>query len=171
MAIAELSSAAALDDRRWRAHNALGVYSDKSGDYTSAQAHYDLALAQNPAAGQVLNNRGYSKYLAGDLGGAAIDLHAAASEKGFKPAWGNLGLVYASQGLYEDALSAYEEIMGEANAYNNAGQIAMDNGDLEVAKYYLDEAVRLSPTYFPQAEKHLEELHTIRRAGTTGGSH
>lgn len=168
-AIDELTRATALDDRRWRAHNALGVYFDKSGDYARAQSHYDAAIAQNPAAGQVLNNRGYSKYLAGDLGGAAIDLRAAATERGFELAWGNLGLVYASQGRYEEAIAAYEEIMGEANAYNNAGQVAMNNGDFESAKYYFDEAVRLSPTYFPQAEKSLQELQSLRRPGVSGG--
>jgi Flp pilus assembly protein TadD len=170
-AIAELSNATALDDSRWRAHNALGVYFDKTGDYASAQYHYDSALAQNPAAGQVLNNRGYSKYLAGDLGGATIDLRTAATERGFELAWANLGLVYASQGRYEDAISAYEEIMGEANAYSNAGQVAMNNGDLGVAEYYFDEAVRLSPTYFPQAEKSLQKLQTLRRAGMTDRSY
>ena len=163
-AVAVLSDAAAIDDRRWRAHNALGVYLDKSGDYTSAQSHYDRALATNPAAGQVLNNRGYSKYLAGDIGGATIDLYTAAFEKGFELAWGNLGMVYASQGLYDDAISAYREIMNEANTYNNIGQIAIDNGDLDVARFYLVEAVRLSPTYFPQAEKNLKLLQTMHSA-------
>lgn len=170
-AITRLSSATALDDSRWRAHNALGIHFDKNGDYARARSHYDAALAQNPAAGQVLNNLGYSKYLAGDLDGAAIDLRAAATERGFELAWGNLGLVYASQGRYEDAISAYGEIMGEANAFNSTGQVAMNNGDLWSAKYYLDEAVRLSPTYFPQAEKSLQQLQTILRAGVNGGSH
>ena len=78
-------------------------------------------------------------------------------------AWGNLGLVYASQGLYEDAISAYREIMAEANVYNSVGQIAIDNGDLELAQIYLDEAVRLSPTYFPQAQRNLELLQTLVR--------
>ncbi len=78
-------------------------------------------------------------------------------------AWGNLGLVYASQGMYDDAISAYREILSEANVYNSVGQIAIDNGDLELARRYLDEAVRLSPVYFPQAQRNLELLDTLAR--------
>ncbi len=161
VAIAELMSAVTIDERRWRAHNAIGVYLDRAGNYDAAQTHYDSALEENPGAGQILSNRGYSKYLAGDLSGATVDLHTAASDKGFELAWGNLGTVYASQGRYEEAVSAYREIMSEANAYNNTGQIAIENGDLVRAKQFLDEAVRLSPAYFPQAERNLELLQTM----------
>ena len=160
-AIAELTSATAKDEKRWRAHNALGIYLDKSGDFHGAQVHYDSALAQRPDAGYVLNNRGYSKFLAGDFSGATIDLYIAAHDRGFDQAWGNLGMVYASQGLYEEAVSAYREIMSEANAYGNTGQVALENGDLADARHFLDEAIRRSPTYFPEAERNLELLEKL----------
>ena len=164
LALADLTRATAADDASWRAHNALGIYLDRRGEFPAAQAHYDSALAQNPGAGYVLNNRGYSKYLAGDYRGATADLLSAASEQGFERAWGTLGIVYASQGQYDDAVSAYLEIMTEANAYNNVGRIALDNGDLDEARYFLDEAIRRSPTYFPAAEKSLEMLDKLWRA-------
>ncbi|MGI9293939.1 MAG: tetratricopeptide repeat protein, partial [Pseudomonadales bacterium] len=46
----------------------------------------------------------------------------------------------------------------EYYAYNETGAIAMSNGDAEEALHYLTEAVRLSPTYFAQAEKNLAQL-------------
>lgn len=162
-ALTALAKATEIDDGRWRAHNALGVFLDRSGDYSAAQRHYDSALARNPGSGQVLNNRGYSKYLAGDFAGATLDLYTAASANGFDMAWGNLGLVYASQGMYDDAITAYREIMSDANVYNNVGQVAIDNGDLNLARYYLDEAIRLSPVYFPQAQRNLELIETLAR--------
>ncbi len=157
-AINELKSAVANDDQLWRAHNALGVYEDKAGDFAAAQRHYDTALSISPDAAHVLNNRGYSKFLAGDLDGAALDLYEAAENQAFPLAWVNLGKIYAAQGRYDDAITTYKHVMSEAHALNNTGYAAFENGDFTQAKLYLNEAVRLSPTYFPAAEENLSLL-------------
>lgn len=157
-AISEFNSAVANNGQLWRAHNALGVYADKAGDFAAAQRHYDAALAIRPDAAQVLNNRGYSKFLAGDADGAAVDFYEAANHRGFSQAWANLGMIYAKQGRYDEAIDTYKQIMSEAHAYNNAGNAAIENGDFAAAKAYLLEAIRLSPTYFPTAEKNLLSL-------------
>lgn len=157
-AINTLTSAIASDDRLWRAHNALGVYADKSDDFATARKHYDTALSINPDATHVLNNRGYSKFLAGDVHGAALDFFEAANNRGFSQAWANLGRVYAKQGWYDDAVETYKHVMNEANAYNNTGYAAIQNGDFTQAEHYLHEAIRLSPTYFPAAEENLSLL-------------
>lgn len=161
-AITELQSAVENDEKLWRSHNALGVYADKADNYEIAQRHYDSALAINPDANHVLNNRGYSKFLAGDYQGATLDLYEAASERGFRQAWTNLALVYAKQGWYDDAIKTYKNVMSEAHAYNNAGHAAIENGDFRRAKDYLYEAVRLSPTYFPAAEDNLSLLKSLQ---------
>jgi Flp pilus assembly protein TadD len=157
-AVDELNLAVESDARLWRAHNALGMYDDKSGDFAAAQLHYDAALSANPDAAQVLNNRGYSKFLAGDLDGAALDLYEAAEDQEFPLAWANLGKLYATQGWYDDAITTYKHVMSEAHALNNTGYAAIENGDFTQAKLYLDKAVHLSPTYFPAAEKNLALL-------------
>jgi len=161
-AISNLTSAVAIDAHLWRAHNALGVYADKAADYPTALQHYDLALSINPKAAQVLNNRGYSRYLAGDIEGATLDLYTAANDWGFLHAWANLGRIYAEEGLYRDAIKTYKLVMSEANALNNTGYSAIENGDLVLAERYLSEAIRLSPTYFPSAEENLSLLQEIR---------
>ena len=161
-AINELNLAVAYDDQLWRAHNALGVYEDKAGHYSAALLHYDSAISINPDAVQVLNNRGYSKFLAGDTQGAARDFYEAAKNRGFPPAWANLGRVYAKQGWYDDAITTYKNVMSEAHAYNNTGHAAIENGDFTQAKRYLREAIRLSPTYFPAAEENLSLLEDVQ---------
>ena len=161
-AVNELKSAVANDDQRWRAHNALGVYADKADDFVTAQEHYDTALTIKPDAAHVLNNRGYSKFLAGDVEGATLDFYEAANDRGFPQSWANLGRVYAKQGWYDDAVITYKHVMSEANAYNNTGHAAIENGDFIQAKRYLDEAIRLSPTYFPAAEEDLSLLENLQ---------
>ncbi len=161
-AVVELTMAIANDPSLWRAHNALGVYADKNTDYVAAQTHYNAALSINPDAAHVLNNRGYSKFLAGDVEGATLDFYEAANDRGFPQAWANLGRVYAKQGWYDDAIITYKHVMSEANAYNNTGHAAIENGDFIQAKRYLHEAIRLSPTYFPAAEENLSLLENLQ---------
>jgi tetratricopeptide (TPR) repeat protein len=157
-AIGELKLAVEFDDGLWRSHNALGVYEDKAGAFAAAQLHYDRALSINPEAVHVLNNRGYSKLLAGNVRGATIDLQDAAKNRNFPLAWANLGKLYATQGMYGDAIATYKHVMSEAHALNNTGSAAIENGDFVQAKLYLSEAIRLSPTYFPAAEESLSQL-------------
>ena len=161
-AIVDLTTAIENNAGLWRAHNALGVYADKKGDYAVAQAHYNSALSINAEAVFVLNNRGYSKFLAGDWRGAALDLYEAANDRAFPPAWGNLGMIYAKKGWYKGAIKTYMEIMSEANAYNNTGYAALQNGDLAQAEHFLNEAIRRSPTYFPEAEQNLSRLKDLQ---------
>jgi len=52
--------------------------------------------------------------------------------------------------------------MSEANALNNTGYSAMENGDLVLAERYLSEAIRLSPTYFPSAVESLTLVQELQ---------
>lgn len=146
----------------WRSHNALGVIADRQENFEIAQSHYDTALEMQPLADAVLINRGYSKYLNKNYHAAELDFRAVIERGGNDKAWRNLGLVYASQGRYEDALETFLQIGDERDAYNATGEIAMENGDIQEALYFLTEAVRLSPTYFALAEKNLDQLQRIR---------
>ena len=142
----------------WRSYNALGVIADRNKNFELAQSHYDTALEIQPLADVVLINRGYSKYLNEDYQGAARDFYDVTERSNNKKAWRNLALVYATQGWYEDALETFLKVDDERDAYNATGAVAMENGDVDEAYHYLSEAVRLSPTYFAQAEKNLAQL-------------
>ena len=119
-------------------------------------------LTINPKAAHVLANIGYSRFLAGDVDGAITDLYAAANDKGFVAAWGNLATVYASYGDYENAVTAFRKVMNDANSYNATGKIAMKNGDNQQAFALLSEAIAQSTTYFPEAEESLRRLQAGR---------
>lgn len=142
----------------WRSHNALGVISDRQKNYLLAQSFYNAALEIQPLADSVLINRGYSKFLNKDYHGAALDFYAVTERSDSEKAWRNLALVYAKQGWYEDAIETFLRIGEEHDAYNETGAIAMENGDIEAAFRYLSDAVRLSPTYFAEAENNLAQL-------------
>ena len=159
-----LEQAIASSPDLWRSHNALGVIADREKNFDLALAYYDTALELQPLSDSILINRGYSKYLRKNYHDAALDFYAVAKRSDNPRAWRNLGMVYASQGWYDAALESFLEVVDTSEAHNEIGAIALDNGDTEAAQYYLNEAIRLSPTYFASAEKNLAEL---RRSGST----
>lgn len=154
-----LERAVAIVPSLWRSYNVLGVISDRQKDFELAQAYYDAALEIQPLSDSVLINRGYSKYLNKKYREAALDFYTVAKRSDNAKAWWNLGLVYGKQGWYADALDCFLETADERDAYNETGAIAMTNGDTEKALHYLTEAIRLSPTYFAEAEKNLAALY------------
>ena len=147
--------AVALDPKRWRSYNGLGILADRRGDFTAAIGYYDKALAIDPAAATVMNNRGYSRYLAGDLPGAEADLKTAIRLGAKGSVWTNLGKVQAMQGRYAEALESLLQDKDLAHAYNLLGEAAMERGDFESAKRYFESAISESPRYFEAAQKNL----------------
>lgn len=152
-----LERAVAADSTLWRAHNGIGIIQDMLGNNSAAISAFDAALEVEIYNAAILNNRGYSHYLAGNYKAAAIDLTAAASA-GSEQAWRNLGLVLARQKQYEKALQTIMRVSDPAVAHNDVGYIAMRLGDREAAAVYFEEAIRLSPRYFEAAHKNLEAL-------------
>lgn len=158
LAVESLEAAVSKDDRRWQAYNALGVIADRRADFEQADHLYGRALEIRPESDSVLINRGYSRYLRGMYYESALDFYEVATRSDSFRGWMNLGMVYAKQGRYKIARECYEEVLEPPMAYNEVGAIAMQNGDMQVARTYLEEAVRLSPRYFASAEKNLAEL-------------
>lgn len=62
-----LNRAVQLQQGDWTLYSALGVAYDQTGDFTSAHAAYEEALALNPGQKVVLNNYAMSRALSGDL--------------------------------------------------------------------------------------------------------
>lgn len=157
--VLERAVAADSGARLWRAHNVLGVIADMAGEHAAAVEHYSAALTARPGAASLLNNRGYSKYLAGDFEAAAADFRAALeADPDYPRAWENLGLLHARQGNYATALSALSRVKERHVAANDVGYIAMLDGDYAAAERLFDQAKRESPRYYETAEKNLAEL-------------
>src|SRR3970040_1210121 len=125
-----LERAVAADPGLWRAHNMLGVIADMRNDYAAAVEHYSTALALQPQSPAIFNNRGYSKYLAGDLEGAEADFRAAVElDADYERAWQNLGLLYARERQYTMAIGTLSRTAERHVALNDVGYIAMLAGD------------------------------------------
>jgi Flp pilus assembly protein TadD len=161
-----LQRAVDADDTLWRSHNALGLIADALGRHSEAAGHYAAALALRPGSAAILNNRGYSRYLAGSLDAAERDFRAAlAAEPGYGKAWQNLGLLFARRRDYPAALAALERVVAEHVAANDVGYIAMLSGDFGTAERLFAEAIRLSPRFYQTASDNAAELR--RRRGAT----
>jgi Flp pilus assembly protein TadD len=166
MAEKVLQAAVRIDPHRWRAHNGLGILADRRSDFTVAKQNYDEAQRLQPDNAGVINNRGYSRYLAGDLTGAEADLRLAISLGAPAGVWTNLARVQAAQQRYEEALENLLREHDEANAYNHLGQAALEAGELTKARDCFSEAIRESPRYFAAAQENLEQVNArIEAAG------
>lgn len=152
-----LEKAVESDASLWKSHNGLGVIADLRGDYSGAEAAYNAALKARPGDALLLNNRGYSLYLQGRYEEAERDFRASAAQ-GIEKAWLNLGLVFARQGHYADAVHAMGRSAEKAVAYNDVGYIAMRQGDYSIAEQYFEKAIRVSPRYFEEARRNLDRV-------------
>jgi Flp pilus assembly protein TadD len=157
----DLERAIALDASAWRAQNGLGLIEDRKGNHERAISLYSAALDVEPGVAEILNNRGYSRMLAGKLFAAETDLRQSAA-LGYRKAWINLGVLLARSGQYSEAVNAFGEILDEPESLNKAAEIAMENRDNSVAQRMLEQAIKQSPVYFPDAEENLAQLAAER---------
>jgi len=158
-----LEMAVSIDDRVARAHNALGIMADLDGDYARAQRHYTKALEGGNKSAALLNNLGYSRYLGGNLKGAASAFREALLiDPNYELAWRNLALVYTRQGRYDDAVDALTKVQERAKAYNDVGYILMVDGKLDKARSYFEEAKRISPSFYAMADANARRVEIMQ---------
>ena len=165
-----LERAVAADDQSWKAHNGLAILDSLDGRHGDAQRHYHAALEIRPDAADVLNNLGYSQFLAGQPELAAEHLVDAVKFKSdHKVAWSNLAMVMARQGRYADAFNILEKNYSAAVAYHDVGYMALINGEYARAEDLLTKALHASPRYFEEADKN-REMARNRLLGNEEGS-
>ena len=147
-----------IDADRWQSHNGLGIVADRRSDFTTAIGHYDRAFVLAPAAATIVNNRGFSRMLAGDLAGAEADFRLAIALGAHAGTWINLGKVEAKQAHYAEAIECLLKETDLAQAHNLIGEVAMDAGDLKAAQKYFELAISSSPRYFEAAKENLSRV-------------
>jgi tetratricopeptide (TPR) repeat protein len=147
----------------WRAHNALGVLNDLEQDFDAARSHYEQAVAAAPDNIVVMNNLGYSRYLAGDWKVAeGYFRRILVIDPSYELAWRNLGLVQARQGRYTEAVEAFHKTEDLPEAYNDVGYVSMVAGELDEAQAFFDEALRLAPSYYETASENTQRVRSLR---------
>ncbi len=151
----------------WRAYNALGILADMDDEAGKAMQYYLKALAANPGSPLVLNNLGYSRYLAGDWAGARKALQQALkADTGYELAWRNLGLVHAREKNYGAALEALGRTGDESEAYNDVGYVSMMAGDYAQALSFFSKAMYLSPAFYVTASENAHNAERMMRRST-----
>ena len=156
----DLNRVVAIDATAWRAYNGLGLIADSRGQHKNAIELYSAALQVEPSAAAVLNNRGYSRTLAGMTLAAEADLRQAA-ELGYDKAWLNLGALLASSERYDEAIEAYSNVLSRPDALSKTAASAIENRDYAVARKMLNKAIEISPVYLPSAEQSLAQIATL----------
>jgi Flp pilus assembly protein TadD len=149
--------ALALNPELWQCHNFLGILYDRQQRYDAAIAEYRSALALKPDQGFLLNNLGMSYYFKGDYEEAvqafAEALKTAPDQNKIQ---NNLGLALAKLGRESEALEAFKYGGDEAKAYNNLGVIYLGEKRYQEAIAAFEQAVQLSPSYYPKANENLK---------------
>lgn len=160
-----LKAAVLEDPSLWRAWNALGSYYDTQEAWADAVEAYDLALAEHPNDAMIINNRGFSHFMQGQMDEAIADLERALKlDPELRPAQYNLRLAHAWSGHYVRALAGVtdEEL---PRVLNNIGYVAMMRGDLDNAEAYLMRAMEADPAFNETAWQNLARLRNIRELG------
>lgn len=158
-----LHKAAARDSTRWMTFDGLGVMADLRAKHVLAQAYFGRALELQPNRASLLNNMGYSHYLMGDYARAMPYFNRAlAADSSNAHAWSNLSLVYARTGEYRLAVQALEHIMDRWSAHYSVGFICNLDGKFADAERLFEAAIKLSPTYYPEAQTALKQAREGR---------
>ncbi|MFP3942826.1 MAG: tetratricopeptide repeat protein [Alphaproteobacteria bacterium] len=161
-----LSAAVGEDPSLWRVWNALGQNWDHQKEWQRAEACYRKALAINPNADVVYNNLGMSYFMQAEYRKAVAQFNRALRlNKKLDAARLNRRLALAMLGRYDEAIEGVDQ-SDQPRVLNNIGYIAMLRGDLQLARAYFQQAIELSPSYYPKAHDNLrrvEELMKRRR--------
>jgi Flp pilus assembly protein TadD len=147
------------DPAQWAAWNGMGIIADQEGRHGEAQAHFGRSLEILPGNPRALANLGWSLLLVGRLSEAEQRLRESLEvEPEARVTRSNLAHALALQGDYQQAEQHYRMIYDAPTTANNLGYAAWQRGDLTVARGYLRDALRLSPTYYERAARTLERL-------------
>jgi Tfp pilus assembly protein PilF len=162
-ALEHLTAAVEQDPKLWRAWNALGSYYDTQEDWADSVDAYGKALAEHPNNAMILNNRGFSHFMQGDMDEAIADLQRALRlDPKLRPAQINLRLAHAWNGQYLRAMSGVTD-KELPQVLNNIGYVAMMRGDLDNAEAYLQRAMEADPTFNEKAWNNLSQLRHMRQ--------
>lgn len=156
-----LSAAVGEDPALWRVWNALGQNWDKQKEWRRAEACYRKALEINPNAEVVYNNLGMSFFMQAEYRKALKQFNRALQlDKTLEVAHLNRRFALAMLGRYDQAIEGVDSSK-QHRVLNNIGYIAMQRGDLDLARAYFQQAIELSPSYYPTANENLRRVDEL----------
>ena len=149
-------------------YNGLGIIYDMQGELEEAREHYRAGLEISRNNKVILNNLGYSHYMSAQWSEAEVYFSKALQlDNVYQPAWKNLGLVYARQERYLEAVEALEQVMDTAQAYNDIGYICLLSKRYVEAADFFQKAITENPRYYKVAQQNLVKVKRLLKSGLT----
>lgn len=134
-----------------------GMIYDRRQEHAKAAQAFEAALAERPGNAEALNNLGVARMMQDRLPEAVSVFSEATRIAGASArVCNNLGLALARQGRTDEALQAFLCAGTPAQAHNNLGYVLFLKGDYDAALVHLEQAVALSPVFYPQASENLK---------------
>jgi Flp pilus assembly protein TadD len=136
------------DPRSASAQNTLGTVFAAVGRTELAREAFERALVLEPDASWALNNLCYVDYRLGRIERARAECESALKLKpDFAAAHNNLGLVYAADGDFSQARSAFLAAGDEASADFNLGMTLLQRSDYAAAADAFESAIKARPGF------------------------
>ena len=152
-------------------YTGLGIINDLYSHYETSARYYLEAARLAPKSAMVKSNLGYSYYMQQQWDKAEATLRSALLvDNSYAPAWKNLGLTYARQEKYLDALTALEQVMETSQAYNDIGYICMISKRYDHAAQFFRKAIKAHPKYYPIAQQNLTRVKRLLASNPDGRS-
>jgi tetratricopeptide (TPR) repeat protein len=145
------TSALAVTENNYVAHNALGILEARKGNRTEASAHYQAALAAKPDYASVHNNLGLVLAEQGMTDQAVFHYHEAVRiDPKFSRAHNNLGAALMRQNKIDEAMAHFRQAIETDSdypeAYNNLGNALVKKGKIDEAIENYRRAVKIEPS-------------------------
>jgi len=141
-----------IDERCSVAWHLLAICREKAGDYTSSLTCYESALQLSPEDPQITNDLGRLAYLMG-MPEVAEQLFARylLHEPGAVEGSNNLACAQRDQLRFEDAIETLRPVIyanpESALLWNTLGTVLCEQGEMDQATTFFDEALRLDPGF------------------------
>jgi Flp pilus assembly protein TadD len=158
-ATALLDRATRAPGASWRSWNARGVAADRQGRWDEADAAYSEASRIGSGRAEVANNQGWSLMLRGRWAEALEKFEQASTiNPGLPRLSNNLELVRAALGADLPSRAAGESDETYAARLNDAGVVAVANGQTKRAEAAFAQAIELRSRWFGRAAQNLSSL-------------
>lgn len=139
------------------------MIADSNQEWDRADHFYDTAAGLTTRPANVLNNWGYSRLTRGDFDGAEdLFIQSISYDPDLFTAKNNLVLARAAQGNYALPLIQMTQIE-RAQLLHTAGLAAIRQGEVDVGRGLLTEAIDTHPQHFEAAVRALRALDTETR--------
>jgi Flp pilus assembly protein TadD len=136
------------------------MVADSNQEWDRADHFYEIAVGLTTRPANVLNNWGYSRLTRGDFDGAEeLFLEAVRYDPDLFTAKNNLVLARAAQGNYQLPLVRMTEIE-RAQLLHTAALSAIRQGETDLGRGLLAEAIQTHPQHFEAAVRALDALET-----------